>query len=71
MTQNIGAPGDGMSRRAFLAATGATGAALAGCTAPTRQNNQNKKGGAAAQSDVPLTSPPEVVNVHEQGVRSR
>jgi FtsP/CotA-like multicopper oxidase with cupredoxin domain len=67
MTQNIGAPGDGMSRKAFLAATGATGAALAGCTAPAGDRGQNQRASAAAQSDVPLTSPPEVVDVHEQG----
>ena len=36
MTPQIGAPGNGVSRRQFLGATGSIGAAsLAGCTAPT------------------------------------
>lgn len=65
MTRNVGAPGDDTSRRAFLATTGAAAAAPAG------NREQNQRAGAAAQSDVPLPSPLEVADVHEQGVRSR
>jgi FtsP/CotA-like multicopper oxidase with cupredoxin domain len=71
MTDRIGAPGTGVSRREFLAATGSVGgAALAGCAAPTAQTDA-KAGqsttASAMQSSLPTTSPPEVVNVDEQG----
>ncbi|MFC7215731.1 multicopper oxidase domain-containing protein [Saliphagus sp. GCM10025334] len=63
MTDHIGAPGTGISRREYLAATGGTGAAvLAGCQSPMNLNSK-----AAAQSDLPTTSPPSVVQVDEQG----
>ena len=73
MGNYVGAPGSKMSRREFLAATGSTGAlGLAGCTAPTQERIQAGQDGsatAAATQDgsVPTTSPPEVVNVDEQG----
>ncbi|MEA1932711.1 MAG: multicopper oxidase domain-containing protein [Euryarchaeota archaeon] len=67
MSNHIGAPGRGISRREFLAATGGAGVlSLAGCSAPTN----NALGGARPQvesGDLPTTSPPEVVNVDEQG----
>ncbi|WP_323191718.1 multicopper oxidase domain-containing protein [Halostella sp. PRR32] len=68
MTQ-IGAPGDGISRRAFLAATGATGlGAVAGCTAPASQRDEgNTTAATESPSDLPTTSPPQVVDVDEQG----
>ncbi|QZP39650.1 multicopper oxidase domain-containing protein [Halobaculum magnesiiphilum] len=72
MTQ-IGAPGSEMSRREFLAATGATGAtaAFAGCNAPTAASGRTAVGTDEASpqtdSELPTTSPPEVVNVDEQG----
>ncbi|MFB6304641.1 MAG: multicopper oxidase domain-containing protein [Haloferacaceae archaeon] len=70
MTEPIGAPGDGVSRREFLAATGATGlAAAAGCasggvSAPTAAD---ASGGSSDGGGLPYTSPPSVVNVDEQG----
>ncbi|WP_158059429.1 multicopper oxidase domain-containing protein [Halorussus halophilus] len=65
----IGAPGDGPSRRDFLKATGAGGlAATAGCTAPSGQEPQsNQQKAMQSNADVPYTSPPEIVNVDEQG----
>jgi len=71
MSDRIGAPGTGISRREFLAATGATGTAatLAGCNAPLPENTGS--GGVAAASgttpDLPKTAPPEIVQVDEQG----
>ncbi len=62
-----------MSRREFLAATGSAGVlGVAGCTAPTSDRTQTAlqggSGAAAAQDEsLPSTSPPEVVNVDEQG----
>jgi FtsP/CotA-like multicopper oxidase with cupredoxin domain len=68
---DIGAPGDGPSRRDFLKATGAGGlAATAGCTAPSGRDQQAARQTTqqAMQDDgVPYTSPPEIVNVDEQG----
>ncbi|MFB6135419.1 MAG: multicopper oxidase domain-containing protein [Halobacteriaceae archaeon] len=70
MTNQMGAPGTGLSRREFLAATGSTGvgAALAGCTAPS--NSATAVGDAgradASGSNLPYTAPPQVVNVDEQ-----
>ncbi|SFG87829.1 Tat (twin-arginine translocation) pathway signal sequence [Halopelagius inordinatus] len=70
MTDHIGAPGNGLSRREFLAATGATGAVgVAGCAAPTNggADATTQSSVTAQQSDLPTTSPPQVVNVDEQG----
>ncbi|WP_128478785.1 multicopper oxidase domain-containing protein [Halorussus pelagicus] len=66
---DIGAPGDGPSRRDFLKATGAGGvAATAGCTAPSSQDPKTTQQQAMnSQNSLPTTSPPEVVNVDEQG----
>ncbi|NHN61510.1 MULTISPECIES: multicopper oxidase domain-containing protein [Halorussus] len=66
---DIGAPGDGPSRRDFLKATGAGGlAAAAGCTAPTGRDQQTTQQRAMqSQTSLPSTSPPEIVNVDEQG----
>jgi FtsP/CotA-like multicopper oxidase with cupredoxin domain len=71
MTQ-MGAPGSGLSRREFVAATGTAGiVATAGCAgAPIDEADDGPAattGGNAAQQDLPTTSPPEVVNVDEQG----
>jgi len=64
----IGAPGGGISRRAFLAATGATGlGAVAGCTAPAGRRDEGAAASASQSDDLPTTSPPEVVDVNEQG----
>ncbi|ESP87052.1 multicopper oxidase domain-containing protein [Candidatus Halobonum tyrrellensis] len=64
MSKQIGAPGKGISRRRFLAATGGTGAlSLAGCTAPA---NSNLEAALAQQTDgLPRTGPPEVVDLDE------
>mgnify|MGYP000515991585 CR=1 FL=1 len=68
MTEQIGAPGSTMTRRDFAKATGLGGtAALAGCQTPGNlaeppQNQQN-----SAQSNLPTTSPPEVVDLDEKG----
>ena len=69
---DIGAPGDGPARRDFLKATGAGGlAAAAGCTAPSGQSSETRQTtqqqAMNAQNSLPTTSPPEVVNVDEQG----
>jgi FtsP/CotA-like multicopper oxidase with cupredoxin domain len=70
MSDRIGAPGSNVSRREFLAATGSTGAvALAGCTSafegeePTTTTNEV----GSTTAELPETSPPQVVNVDEQG----
>ncbi|MEF8784623.1 MAG: multicopper oxidase domain-containing protein [Haloarculaceae archaeon] len=69
MSTPIGAPGDGLSRRDFVKATGTAGVVgAAGCASAPKagvggQGNQPQ----AQQSDLPTTSPPEVVNVDEQG----
>ncbi|MFB6177855.1 MAG: multicopper oxidase domain-containing protein, partial [Halobaculum sp.] len=73
----IGAPGSEISRREFVAATGTTGlAGLAGCSAPTDRpqtatQTQETTGTAntATEAKLPTTSPPEIVNVDEQGNR--
>ncbi|MFA1611819.1 multicopper oxidase domain-containing protein [Halobellus rubicundus] len=70
MSTPVGAPGSTMSRREFLAATGSAGAlGLAGCTAPTEERVQASQTANQATTDgsVPSTSPPEVVDVDEQG----
>jgi FtsP/CotA-like multicopper oxidase with cupredoxin domain len=70
MTERFGAPGTGLSRREFVAATGSTGVlASAGCAAPSSSVDDTDGNGAATvaqQSDLPTTSPPEVVRVDEQ-----
>ena len=71
MTDQFGAPGFGISRREFVAATGGIGtAALAGCTAPDGGQNATDTDtvtNTAQQSGLPTTSPPEVVDATEQG----
>ena len=74
MTDTFGAPGLGISRREFVAATGGVGtAAIAGCTAPdggedvTDTTSNTATNTTAQQSDLPTTSPPEVVDATEQG----
>jgi len=69
MTDRIGAPGTGLSRREFIAATGTTGAfAAAGCSAPASSvdDTDGNSRSAAQESELPTTSPPEVVQVDEQ-----
>ena len=74
MTDRIGAPGTGISRREFLAASGGVGTALlAGCTAGGRQSATNPTLGdppanvSGSGGKLPYTSPPEVVQVDDQG----
>jgi FtsP/CotA-like multicopper oxidase with cupredoxin domain len=72
MRDRIGAPGTGISRREFLAATGGVGtAAIAGCQAPTSQasakTEQSSTTAASQTASLPTTSPPDVVDVDEQG----
>jgi FtsP/CotA-like multicopper oxidase with cupredoxin domain len=71
MTTNIGAPGDGIGRREFLAATGTVGVtAAAGCTALSDPAVEEVDPGAGRQrlgSDLPTTDPPEVVDLEERG----
>ncbi|WP_323676089.1 multicopper oxidase domain-containing protein [Halorubellus sp. PRR65] len=70
MTDRFGAPGTGVSRREFVAATGGMGAmALAGCTTAfeTDQTTTTTNDVGSTTADLPETSPPEVVNVDEQG----
>ncbi|MCF2206981.1 multicopper oxidase family protein [Halobacterium salinarum] len=68
MTDQIGAPGLGISRRDFVAATAGVGtAAIAGCTAPDGGESVTDTTTAAKQSGLPTTSPPEVVDATEQG----
>jgi FtsP/CotA-like multicopper oxidase with cupredoxin domain len=69
MTSQIGAPGDGISRRQFVAATGTTGLlATAGCTTTTQpsvtqvQATQQQ----ALNTDLPVTGRPEVVDLDER-----
>ncbi len=68
MSAPIGAPGSEMTRREFVAATGSAGIlATAGCaSAPTRQASMSETV-PSTESQVPTTSPPEVVDVTEQG----
>ena len=69
---NIGAPGSGLSRREFVAASGTTGAvAVAGCIGTTTDGADpaSSETTAASQQTMPTTGPPQVVNVDEQGGR--
>ncbi|AEH36112.1 multicopper oxidase domain-containing protein [Halopiger xanaduensis] len=74
MKDRIGAPGLGLSRREFVAATGVGAAtALAGCTS-SQDGSEAQPATTDASSDdgdegddLPWTSSPEVVNVDEQG----
>jgi FtsP/CotA-like multicopper oxidase with cupredoxin domain len=70
MTDHIGAPGTGISRREFLAATGGAGAVtVAGCAAPTNTapSTGNRQSVQSSTNRLPSTSPPEVVQVDDQG----
>jgi FtsP/CotA-like multicopper oxidase with cupredoxin domain len=71
MRSQIGAPGDGISRRQFLAATGAVGVAgTAGCvttTQPSASSVSVPPRGQAALANLPTTGRPEVVNLWERG----
>jgi len=67
MSDHIGAPGRGISRREFLAATGGTGAlSIAGCSEPTDSALGNQPT-EQVDDELPPTRPPEIVNVDEQG----
>ena len=73
MTDRIGAPGTGISQREFPAASGGVGTAvLAGCTAIGGSSSNPNLGDPPANvsgddGKLPYTSPPEVVQVDEQG----
>ena len=70
MSERFGAPGSELSRRKFVAATGGMGVAgAAGCAAPTNSVDDQSGNGTTAQqsSNLPTTSPPEIVNADEQG----
>jgi len=72
MVNQIGAPGDGLSRRDFVKATGTAGlAAAAGCAGSAPAANETQAATDTATqtdtADVPTTGPPQVVNVDEQG----
>ncbi|WP_313693846.1 multicopper oxidase domain-containing protein [Halorarum halobium] len=69
MTSEIGAPGDGIGRRRFLAASGAAGlSAVAGCVTTSRPSVSEvaADGRRAATSDLPTTGRPEVVDLAER-----
>ncbi|QLG27938.1 multicopper oxidase domain-containing protein [Halorarum halophilum] len=68
MTSEIGAPGDGISRRRFLAASGAVGvSAAAGCVTTSQPTVSRVDTGAQAMtSDLPTTGRPEVVDLAER-----
>ena len=73
MTDRIGAPGTGISRREFLIASGTGGAAaLAGCvgSAPNPQLGAKPANLQQKNETLPLTAPPQVVQVNEQGGES-
>ncbi|PSP56390.1 hypothetical protein BRC72_12035 [Halobacteriales archaeon QH_7_66_36] len=70
MTRRIGAPGDGITRREFVAATGTVGVtAVAGCTTTTEPTVEERGATRATegQSTLPATKPPEVVDLNERG----
>ena len=66
MTDQIGAPGHGMSRREFVAATGSAGLfAAAGCTTTTQSSAEEVETGSPASTtapSLPETGRPEVVD---------
>lgn len=67
---NIGAPGSGLSRREFIAASGTSGGlAVAGCIDTARDGAApaSPDTTAARQQTIPTTGPPQVVTVDEQG----
>ncbi|MFC6823535.1 multicopper oxidase domain-containing protein [Halopelagius fulvigenes] len=67
MSSQVGAPGTGVSRREFLAATGAVGVGtLAGCVAPTASPSTTNRASMSEQA-LPHTGKPEVVNLDELG----
>uniref|UniRef100_A0A8A2VJD9 Multicopper oxidase domain-containing protein n=1 Tax=Haloterrigena alkaliphila TaxID=2816475 RepID=A0A8A2VJD9_9EURY len=71
MTDRIGAPGSGLTRRDLLIATGGA-AALAGCLSRGNESDAQPTETAAedaddASSGLPWTSAPEVVQADEQG----
>ncbi|WP_254537880.1 multicopper oxidase domain-containing protein [Halomarina litorea] len=70
MTNSIGAPGTGISRRQFLAATGSAGLfATAGCTTLSEPTASvvDLGGTTGVQSNLPPTGRPEVVDLDERG----
>ncbi|WP_226041707.1 multicopper oxidase domain-containing protein [Natrinema sp. DC36] len=74
MSDRIGAPGLGLSRREFVAATGGVAAltGLAGCmsqeaTQDSEPADSSEGSANTSGSDLPWTSSPEVVQVDEQG----
>ncbi|QLK26144.1 multicopper oxidase domain-containing protein [Natrinema zhouii] len=74
MSDRIGAPGLGLSRREFVAATGGVAAltGMAGCmgqgtTQDSELSNSSEESSSDSGSDLPWTSSPEVVQVDEQG----
>ena len=74
MTDRIGAPGTGISRREFLIASGSAGtAALAGCVGSDPNPTLGAKPANLQQQgkQLPLTAPPQVVRVDEQGGQVR
>ncbi|PSP39392.1 hypothetical protein BRC71_02150 [Halobacteriales archaeon QH_7_65_31] len=68
MPPTIGAPGDGITRREFMAATGTTGiAAAAGCATTSEPTVDERDGRSSRQmQSVPTTSPPEIVDLNER-----
>jgi FtsP/CotA-like multicopper oxidase with cupredoxin domain len=72
MTKRFGAPGSGLSRREFLAATGATSfSAIAGCTGDNGGQpvaiTATETSSQSTSASLPFTSSPSVVDVDEQG----
>ncbi|MDF9747042.1 multicopper oxidase domain-containing protein [Natrinema salsiterrestre] len=74
MSDRIGAPGLGLSRREFVAATGGAAAltGLAGCmsqgaTQESVPANSTEESTDSSEPELPWTSSPEVVQVDEQG----
>jgi len=70
MTDRISAPGTGISRREFLIASGSAGtAALAGCLGSDPNPSLGAEPANLSQQgkQLPLTAPPQVVRVNEQG----
>ena len=68
MTDRVGAPGTGLSRRDFVKATGGLGVAtLAGCASVAAPQADLDEEPQATANQLPWTSPPEVVDLDEQG----